>query len=465
MKCRSCDYNGPEKDFSKGNRSYGGSVGQCRKCKAKTDKAYRQKKDVMPKPFELKPDLLIRKKADIGVLRLQKIADRRLGKKSNRLESNFGMKAILSELNEPYEACYPETINNYRFVLISLTSVMDVENLIYAFEKYCPEKVTAKVIIGGFGVINIKLIVSYIDVAVFGRAEGQINDIINGFSFKNIWRKEHDPEVKKQYEIRQPKYLLEGENSIGCRNRCSYCQYAHIRKPIGKAVKYNPGKGINTPETDWNGLIVDRPGKYITAWDGWSEETRCRVNKPVMDYNIITKLVEIGNNKEINGPVSLKIYQIVGYPWETEDSVLDDIDNVGTILSDIDKQITNNITLAFFITPFSPEPMTPMQYDSASIHINWRDLLAGMRVYDGKHIKAFIITAIGGPFTLFKRVWINRAETNDLEAFKAVVYDSRLKRMPERYKIDWLLQNGKIDPGICDSVDSSGCDYLRIRGK
>ena len=32
--------------------------------------------------------------------------------------------------------------------------------------------------VGGFGVINIRLIVQYIDVAVFGRAEGQINNII-----------------------------------------------------------------------------------------------------------------------------------------------------------------------------------------------------------------------------------------------------------------------------------------------
>lgn len=152
----------------------------------------------------------------------------------------------------------------------------------------------------------------------------------------------------------------------------------------------------------------------------------------------------------------------MGYPWETEQSVLSDIETVKDLLSYIDEHITNSITLAFFVTPFSPEPMTPMQYDRANIHINWRDLLAGKMVYEGKHIKAFIITAIGGPFSLLKRTWINRAETNDLEAFKAVVYDSRVKRMPERYKVEWLLNNGKIDPGICDGVDSSGCDYLRI---
>ncbi|KKM46515.1 hypothetical protein LCGC14_1559830 [marine sediment metagenome] len=466
MKCSKCGHVGPDKDFEKGNRSYNDTVGRCKPCKAKADKAYRTKKDVMPKPFIPVPNMLKRTRVDIGVLRLQKIVDRRLGKEPNRIESNFGIKAILKELNEPYEVCFPETINHYRIVLISLTSVMDIENLIYTFEKYCPETVTAKIIVGGFGVINIKLIVPYIDVAVFGRAEGQINDIINGFSFENTWRKEYDPEVLRQYQIRQPQYLLEGENSIGCRNRCSYCQYGHIRLSIGKAAKYNPGKGIHTPETDWRGLVVDKPGAYITAWDGWSETTRLRVNKHITDDDIILKLHEIGNDKDITSygidthTVSMKVFQIVGYPWETKETVLHDIEKVGLVLADIDKQITNKIILSFLVTPFGPEPLTPMQYDPANIHIDWRATLADVKVYKGEHINAFIVMSISGPFTLVKRVWIHRAEIADLDRFKAVVFNTKIKRMPERYKVPWLLENGHIDPGLFGGVDASGADYL-----
>ena len=462
LKCSSCDYCGPESDFTKGNRSHNGHIGRCKKCKAKIDTAYRAKRDVMPESFIPEPDLLAKKRVQIGVLKLQKIADRRFGKQSKRLELNFGMKAILSELKEPYEVCYPETINNYKIILISLTSVMDIENLIYTFEKYCPEKITAKIIVGGFGVINIKLIVRYIDVAVFGRAEGQINEIINGFTFKNVWRKEYDPEINRQYEIRQPQFLLGGEVSVGCHNRCDYCQYAHIRRSIGKAVKYNPGGGIATQETDWNALIIDKPGKHITAWDGWGESTRRRVNKPITDDDIVSKLIDIGNNKDIGGTVSMKVYQIVGYPWETPESVLSDIERTANMLSIIDSKITNKITLAFFVTPFGPEPLTPMQYESANILVNWRELLAGLRVYDGEHIKAFIITAIAGPFTLLKRVWINRAEISDAEKFNQVVFNGRIKRMPERYKVKWLLSNNIIDPTLFGDVNNIGCDYLTV---
>jgi hypothetical protein len=455
LNCSSCGFVGEESLFTLWNRT-GDNIGRCKQCKAILDKSYRVKKDVMPGNFDLKPDILKRENVRIGVLRLQKIADRRISKKSNRFELNFGIKAVLSDLKEPYEVCQPDTINQYDFVLISLTSVMDIENLIYTFEKYCPIDIKATVIVGGFGVINIKLIVNYIDVAVFGRAEGQITEVLNGFNFDNVWRKKDDPMVLRHYKIRQPQYLVKGENSVGCRNRCAYCQYTHTRHSLGGPVKYNAGQGMSTHETDWNGLIVDKPGKYITAWDGWSEATRRRVNKPVTDKNIVSKLIEIGNNPDIAGTVSLKTYQIVGYPWETEQSVMDDIAMVGAMLKDIDSAISNKITIAFYVTPFGPEPYTPMKNEPANIYINWRDLLAGVKVYYGVNIKAFIITAISGPFTLLKRVFINRAEVGDIDEFKALVFDSRLKRMPERYKVGWLIDNGKIDEKKFDRQGGGG---------
>ena len=443
MMCSSCGHIGPDDDFTKWNRT-GDNIGRCKQCKALIDKKYRDKMNVMPGNFDLKPDLLTPKPARIGVLRLQKIVDRRIGKrKGNTIELNFGIKAIISDLKEPHEICYPETINNYDYVLISLTSVMDVENLIYTFEKYCPEDVTAHVIIGGFGVMNINLIIPYIDVAVFGRAEGQIMEIINGFNFDNVWRKVDDPTNNGRYKIRQPQYLVKGEVSVGCRNKCLYCQYTHVRKSIDVGVKYNPG--MSTQETDWNGLIVDKPGKYVTAWDGWSEDTRHKVHKPITDKNIIDKLVSIGNDDDINGTVSLKTYQIVGYPWDTEASVLNEIAQVTDMLAKIDTMISNKIVIAFHCTPFGPELMTPMEHEPANIYINWREVLAGMRVYYGEYIKAFVLTAISGPFTLLKRVFINRASIGDLELFKLLAFDRRLKRMPERFKVEWLIKNKKIN--------------------
>ena len=465
LKCSSCGKVDAPDAFTRGNRSQGGTVGRCKECKAGVDAEYRAKKESTAlKWFDLQPDMLERHRPRVGVLMLHRLVDRQIGKASRKgffLESNFGLKSILSELNEPYEICYPETINQYQYILISLSSVMDIENLIYTFERFCPENVTPTVIAGGFGVINIRLIKRHIDVAVFGRAEGQINAILSGYNYSNVWRKRDDPDITQAYSLRQPKYLLPGEVSVGCLHRCAFCQYAHTRMPIGKASQYHPGEGIKSIETDWNSLVISEAGFYTTAWDGWSERTRMLVNKKITNEQITNKLISVGIDKGIASTVSLKIFMIVGYPHETVDSVMRDIDQVVGMLADIDKQIKNKIVISFLCTPFGPEPLTPMQYDRANIDVNWNELLAGRKLYYGQNIKSYITTSVSGPFALLKRVMINRSTERDYELFTRIAFNKRLRQMPERHKIGWLKKHGGIDFGLFGDVESAGFDYLR----
>ena len=334
MICGSCGKIKPIEEFTKINRSKDGNKGLCKNCKKIRDKKYYEKKDKLVKSvrdnqltkFELIPDILIRdkKKTRIGVLVLDRFIDRAHFKKGFFQLSNFGLKATLNELEEPYEYCIPQFINNYEYILVSLTSSLDVENIIYNFEVHAPEEIESKVIVGGFGVININLIKPYIDVAVFGRAENQINEILYGKRFNNVWLKREDPELRGQYYIRQPRYLVDGEKSVGCKNKCSYCQYTWIRRQLEIGTAYHPTNSINFQETDWKSLEVKKPGRYNTAWDGFSEETRLRVNKRITDQDIIDKFVEVDKEK-INGNIYLKIFQIVGYPFESKESVLNDI--------------------------------------------------------------------------------------------------------------------------------------------
>jgi hypothetical protein len=462
MKCSHCGFEGDEKYFTASNRSHGGEVGRCKACKAIVDAKYRQKRDqAAMKRFDLIPDMLNKRKARIGVLMLSRITDRYFGqgKTGFFLEPNLGLKAVVSELEEPYEICYPETINDYEIVLVSLTSVMDVENLIYTFEKYAPKTITARIITGGFGCLNIKLIKDYIDVAVFGRAEGQIKAIISGLRFKNTWDKATDPDISGTYEVRQPQYLVKGERGVGCLNRCSYCQYTHTRHPIGRAKKYDPG--MATQETDFHSLVVDRPGVYVTAWDGFSEVTRLAVKKNIKNSDIINKLVSIGN-MGFEKQVFIKIFQIVGYPWETPETVLTDIQSTIYILKEIESKIKSKITIGFMVTPFGPEPLTPMQYEPGNIHTNWNQVLAGKKLYYGERIKAFIYTSVSGPFALLKRMMINRAESTDADLFKKIVFSSKLNRLQERFKVPWLIKNKIIRPELFGRVTSGAFDFLKI---
>lgn len=466
--CSVCKQEKLVSQFTKANRSKDNKRGLCKECKQKRDAVSRAKKDLRDSElpyFELSPDMLSRNKgrARIGVLALERVMDRANAKDYVK-QPNVGLQAILSELNEPYEYCRAELINAYEFVLVSLTSVMDVENLVYTMERFAPDKIKPKIIVGGFGVVNVKLIIPYIDIACFGRGEGQINDIIAGKRFGNVWRKEDDQILEGKYAVRQPRYLVDGENSVGCRNRCKFCQYTWIRQPLEKNQKYNPGAGMSIQETDWAGLIIDAPGRYTTAWDGWSEATRLKVSKPVRDQDIVEKLLGI-DDTGLDGGVNIKVFQIVGYPWETPNTIKDDISKVANILRSLDRQIRTKIYLAFLCTPFGPEPLTPMQYEPGNIYVNWREELMESTIYKGNNINAFIIPVISGPFTLVKRMLIHRSELTDLEVFKAIAFNSKLKRMPERWKVPWLIKNGYIQEEMFGRIERAAFDYLYIEGK
>ena len=421
MICGACKGEKPENEFTRLNVSKDGTKGLCRSCKKARDQKHstvKKANDLTLPFFDLTPNLIKRTDARIGVLNLHKFTDRGNTKGIPTVNmSNIGLNAILKELNEPYEYCDAKQINDYEYILVSLTSVMDVENLIYTFEKYAPTDIAAKIIVGGFGVCNIKLITPYIDVAVFGRAEGQIREIIEEKRFDNVWRKKDDPEIENKYTIRQTQYLVDGEMGVGCRNNCRYCQYTHIRRQIHSNTIYNPGSKIASIESDWSALDPIRAGRYTTAWDGWSNSTRKRVCKPITDDAIITKLIDIGN-RDITGALNIKVFQIIGYPWETEESVVEDMERCKDLFKEVDRNIKNKIILSFLNTPFGPEPITPMQYDAANIRTSWRDVIRPGEYYVGEKLMAHIVPFITGSFTLLKRVFIHRAEARDLELFK-----------------------------------------------
>lgn len=471
MICYKCGKEKGNTEFTKVNISKDSNRGLCKQCKKEIDaQSYKTKKikDEKLDYFELTGNLLIRSVTNkrIGVLMLYKFSER-LNNKQKQYDNflNFGINSVLSELEEEYEYCTAENINNYQFILVSLSSVMDIENLIFTFEKFAPEKVTAKIIVGGFGVCNIKLIVPYIDMAVFGRTEGQINEILQGQEFNNVWRKDDDPYLEKKYYIRQPRYLLNGEKGVGCRFNCKFCHYSSVRKAICDNEPYNPGMKTNKIlETDWHALKIESQGFYTSAWDGWSEATRMKVSKPVTNQDIINKILNISNGK-ISGIVSIKVFQIVGYPWETEESIINDINETFNMLKDSSKKMHCRVVLNFLNTPFGAEPMTPMQGDKVNIYSNWRNIITKINRYDNEKLCLTMIPTITGQFTLLKRMLIHRAELGDTEQFKRIVFTSKFNNMSDDVKINWLIKHKQVDQKIFNDWDGESIRYLSVEPK
>jgi hypothetical protein len=398
--------------------------------------------------------------AKIGVLILDKYIDRTTTKEiCFDMHPNVGLNAILGELKQPYEYCHASDVDDYDFVLCSITSFMDIENLIYSLERFTPDH-RCKIIVGGSGVINIKLYSSLIDIAVFGRGEGQINKIIAGQEFNNVWRKENDPNFKKTYYLRQTQYLVPGEINVGCRNKCFYCQYTWTRKKFNDVNNYATGTTLPIPEDDWNGIKINKPGGYITALDGLSETTRKRVNKHITDTDILNKINDI-YNQQLQEAVILKIYQIIGYPWETKESILNDLAALGKLLQNADRRTgKTKIFMMFMVTPFIAEPLTPMQYDLVNIIDNWGEILKNrLNIYKGVDIHSSVLPQINSPYTSFKRMFINRAEPDELELFKRIIFCSEFEKMPDKYKMPWLFKYGHVKPKLYQETNKSNSPF------
>jgi len=244
---------------------------------------------------------------------------------------------------------------------------------------------------------------------MFGRAEGDVDNIIFGEGANYCYDYDNDPDCNNKYVIRRPQYLLEGEKSVGCGRRCKFCQYAATRSLIGGEYT-GAGKGYNITEDIWSKFPI-KTGNVTTALDGFSEETRSKIGKRVSDAKIIEKLERILS--EINGIMRLKVFQIVGYPWETPESLENDIlkfrDTLAKVRSCNGK---SRIMMMVTVTPFSPEPLTEMEDCPANVDADWRSILLDDKyrcIYDSPHINnTFVLPQIPGSLLLLKRVAVNR---------------------------------------------------------
>jgi hypothetical protein len=254
---------------------------------------------------------------------------------------------------------------------------------------------------------------------MFGRAEGAVNDIVFGTSSReDCYDYEADKEVQKKYSVRQAQKILPGESSVGCSGKCRFCQYSATRRTF-RGEYSNPKRGYVVREDIW-GNIRAESGNQTTALDGFGEDSRDRVRKPVDNSQIVEKLSWVLSR--MHGIMRLKVFQIVGYPWETEASIRRDLKELKKVLGAVKPSpLGGRIMMMFTVTPFSPEPLTDMENDAGNIDIPWRDILLhdeNRCVFDSNHLNAFILPQIPGPLLLYKRIAVNRGM--DIDRLRAV---------------------------------------------
>lgn len=318
----------------------------------------------------------------------------------------YGLDAVCEELSVNVMAIVtPKTINNCDVALCSLCSPQDTLALCCAID----ERPRSRLIVGGHGVYPFRAWRHLAHRIAFGRAEDAVDDCVLGRDpLPWCYDYDADPQLTMRYEIRRARRLLRGEQSVGCGGACRFCQYRATR-PLFGGHYGNSSRGAVVLEDRWENIKA-QPGQQITALDGLSESTRKRVCKPVDDEQIVDKLTWCLHR--VSGIMRLKVFMIVGYPWETAASVRDDLLHLRDVLSRVRPGPQGGrIMMLVTWTPFSPEPLTPMEDNPANIETNWRDILLhdDLRcIFDSPHLNAFSLPQIPGPLTLYRRVAVNR---------------------------------------------------------
>ena len=333
----------------------------------------------------------------------------RLGKKGRDQQYTLGLDAVLSEadLNVTNVCTDPFLLGKNDVLCASFLSPMDVIEYLSKVR----EKPRCRTIIGGQGAYAMAWHAELCDGVALGRCEGVAKvSIFSDDDMRHIVRHSRQP----GRVIRRVRHLVEGESAVGCKGRCTFCQYSATQPIlIGKDYSANTNKMHNVTEDNWRNTKA-KTGRQTTALDGLSEATRKRVRKPVSNKDIVQKLNEILDG--INGICVLKVFQIVGYPWETEETVLKDVRELQETLEQVNPSTKSRIMIMFTVTPFSPEPFTAMERERCNIDVKWRDLFLREDVkcvIDKPYLNAFFLPQIANPLTLLKRVAVNRGVPRD----------------------------------------------------
>jgi radical SAM superfamily enzyme YgiQ (UPF0313 family) len=355
----------------------------------------------------------------------------------------FGLKAVISELDaSKYYAsfCHINTVNDFDFLFYSVNSAIDYLVLIRDFSKIKNRKF--KLIVGGSDLINIHLLREVVDIAVIGRAEGQINEILKGASFDNVWRREEDIGLSKRYKVRQPQYLLRVgtriENNVGCKMACAFCQYGHKFKQFIKSQGYDSSfSGLETMFRDINWELARL--RVTSSIDGSTEFTRHKLGKPLSDEEIIQKLAEV-ESVEYGKTLILKLYNIMGFPWENEASAR------LWELKDVFRQAEGlihktKLRINFQINHFVPMLLTRFESYPVSL-IDFRNESSDKPIFDGKHIQVILWRGSISRINSLDETYIHRSFEIDQHIYE--MSKSKYFRLEPDKRFDWYISRSTL---------------------
>ena len=327
-----------------------------------------------------------------------------------------GLRVVVDAIERHgYEVEYAgmSTVHEYDVILVSITSDCDWWPFIQERLKW--RKGNYKVIVGGAGVLHITPFLPYADYFVFGRGENNVPALIrildgksgempnsvaesSTFDDNGIYYIE---QVNRPYdnEIRLSDKKTFKEKTIGCNHKCLFCGYTWQRKYISPLDHYAMDDALFGNIADKERAMIDikRDPKSVdfsklrtTAMDGMSERLRFMVNKKISRDDMVNFIrMMIDSDAK---PHQLKLYNIVGYPTETQEDWWEFYETLVEADGDI-KRKEKQWSIVLHCTPFRAMPATPLACAPMS-KVNYRGRpakvlgkgLKGNLIYQGKNL-------------------------------------------------------------------------------
>lgn len=350
-------------------------------------------------------------------------------------QNYIGLRYILTEIDRSqYEICYvsKDTVNSVDFVLVSLSSYYDVQNLI---NELLGRTITATVIVGGAGCNNVGLLRAVADYVIVGRGEGIIPRLLNGECVPGVYSKRDDPDISRPIKIFPLSKYIEiaddflgqyCERSIGCPRKCYFCEYSWKHKWQARDDGYASGllnRETLLQDVDW---AQYKNKDFVTAIDGATERTRKVINKPITNRMITEKMLEIYDAPR--DYVSLKLYCLLGYPFETK---FEPEEAIEAIISARREGNPHRCNVLMVSPHFIPMPFTPMECES----INWHNFREDIRGYDWEKFGRGNVNVYwnwslaSAPVGAAEATILNRADEKHAGAIKSILCSSKYKNL------------------------------------
>lgn len=334
------------------------------------------------------------------------------------------------------------TVHTYDIVLVSLTA--DCDWWPYVRERLSWQRGNYKVLVGGAGVLHVEPFLPWFYAAMLGRGENLIVPLVKSiergdryvsdsilyadeFSPDRVW---HIAQTERPYEhvVKLVAGVDFAESQIGCNHKCLFCGYTWHRKFSSDYAYYRMDAGLFAGMADKERAMLDLDKDptcinwsklRTTAIDGFSERLRFGVNKRItraIMQNFLRAMLASDA-----APHQLKLYNICGYPSETEEDwfeFLDELQGAARTAPLRNKQWS----IVLHCTPFRPMPATPMACAPMSKR-NYRGVfgqtlgpgLRGNLIYQGRALWAVEGMGVDSLATVMLSALAHRGAASDSE--------------------------------------------------